>query len=178
MMNIPVLLLLTPLVSAGLMRASKNLLNLDPAVDVSNSLACKGVEVKDCVAATVNWDALKSPEQDSIILPTGDELFEKTFLQTYGERNIDVLGNFPASFKYKNDAGAEAILTYKANSLYGNVELGDGSAYLIEKYNDNYILWKEIDQSMFNDESSRMDTQKQSMDLPHMRMDALLAQGR
>jgi hypothetical protein len=157
-------------------RGSYNLLTLDPSVDTSTFPNCQEPTIISCVAATVNWDALKNPEQNTIILPSGDEMFESAYIPQYGSEHHDYLGELPLSFQYKNDEGSEAVLTYKGNSLYGDIDLADGGDYVIEKHNDEYVLWIEVDQSKEDDEISI--DQPESRTLPHMRMEELVAQGR
>jgi hypothetical protein len=121
------------------------------------------------VAATVNWEALWNRQEDSIVLPTGDELFESAYIKKYGFEHHDTLGSYPMSFQYKDVNGSEAILTYVDQSLYGDIDLADGGDYLIEQYDDEYHLWIQVDQTKYSDRESA---------LPHMRMDELVAQGR
>jgi len=156
-------------------RGSYNLLTLDPSVDTSSAPACRADEVISCVAATVNWDALRNPDENTIILPTGDELFESAYIEKYGFNGHDHLGDIPLSFQYKDQDGSEAVLTYKGHSLYGDVALADGGDYLIEKYDDEYVLWIQVDQSKYRDLDPISAPAARA--LPHMRMDELLAQG-
>merc|ERR1719187_963854 len=171
------LLLVFTSVAAGVpsLRGSYNLLTLDTSVDTGNIPACQAQEVISCVAATVNWDALKNPEENTIILPTGDELFESAYIQKYGFNKHDQLGDSPISFQYKNKEGSEAVLTYRGNSLYGDIELGDSGDYVIEKYNDEYVLWIQVDQKVYQDREPIY--APAGRPLAHMRMDELLAQG-
>merc|ERR1712121_18911 len=143
--------------------------------DTSTFPACQGEELISCVAATVNWDSLRNPEEDSIILPTRDELFESEYIQKYGFDNHDSLGDQPISFQYKNKDGSEAVLTYTGDSLYGDIDLGDGGDYLIEQHDDEYVLWIQVDQTKFNDEEPVDEPAGRA--LPHMRMEELVAQG-
>jgi hypothetical protein len=174
-MRLAVILLFTSVASGvPTQRQSYNLLTLDTTVDTSSFPPCEGEEVISCVAATVNWDSLRNPEEDSIILPNGDELFESAYIQKYGLEHHDTLGDLPISLQYKNKDGSEGVLTYMGNSLYGNFDLDDGD-YLIEQYDDEYVLWINVDQKNYMDEEPEEGPVERA--LPHMRMDELVAQG-
>merc|ERR1719187_409153 len=175
-MNLPIVLLFASVASGvPTLRRSYNLLSLDTTVDTSTFPACQGEEIISCVAALVNWDSLRNPEEDSIILPTGDELYESVYIQKYGFDNHDALGDQPISFQYKNKDGAEAVLTYTGDSLYGDIDLGDGGDYLIEQHDDVYVLWIQVDQNKFMDEEPEEGPMERA--LPSMRMDELVAMG-
>jgi len=175
-MNLPIVLLFASVASGvPTLRRSYNLLTLDTTVDTSTFPACQGEEIISCVAALVNWDSLRNPEEDSIILPTGDELYESVYIQKYGFDNHDALGDQPISFQYKNKDGAEAVLTYTGDSLYGDIDLGDGGDYLIEQHDDVYVLWIQVDQNKFMDEEPEEGPMERA--LPSMRMDELVAMG-
>jgi len=173
-------ILLVAAVASGVpkQRRSYNLLTLDTSVDTSTFPACEADEIISCVAATVNWDSLKNPEEDTIILPTGDELFESSYIQKYGFEHHDALGDTPLSFQYKNKDGAEAVLTYRGNSLYGDLDLGKSGDFIIEQYNEEYVLWIEVDQQKFEDGDGEPIEPPSARALPHMAMDELVAQGR
>jgi hypothetical protein len=175
-MYLPIILFFTT-VAAGVptQRGSYNLLTLDPTVDTSNFPACEDSVIISCVAATVNWDSLKNPDENTIILPTGDEMFEKAYIKKYGLEHHDTVEDSPVSLQYMNANGSEAVITYKGNSLYGDIELGRGRDYLIEQHDDEYHLWIQVDNTKFIDEES-VDVPA-GPPLPHMRMDELIEQG-
>ena len=80
---------------------------------------------------------------------------------------------------YKNNAGSEGVLTFNKNILYGNFELSENRVFKIETLPDlRHIVWAEIDQLLWNDEAQPLMADPDVEDLPHMRMEELLAKGR
>ena len=80
---------------------------------------------------------------------------------------------------YKNNAGSEGVLTFNKNILYGNFELAENRVFKIETLPDlRHIVWAEIDQLLWNDEAQPLTADPDVEDLPHMRMEELLAKGR
>merc|ERR1719187_1291434 len=141
-----ILLLAGPTLQFTAQSRSNELLELYPEDDTSKVSACQGGEIITCTFAMANRDILVNPDHPDIVLPTGDKLVF--------EHSSDAAG--AQELFYKNDEGAEAILTVKYNSVYGNVELGDGRVFEIEKFEGLAVLWKEVNQDYFTDEDESL----------------------
>ena len=81
---------------------------------------------------------------------------------------------------YSGADGSRAVLTYRAWTIYGTVELADGKDFRIESIytNSSDVVWAELDQTVWEDEEELVDDNPLEEDLPYMRMSELLAQGR
>merc|ERR1719187_1147806 len=141
-----ILLLAGPTLQFTAQSRSNELLELYPDDDTSNVPACQGGEIITCTFAMANRDILVNPDHPDIVLPTGDKL---AFEHSSG-------GAGAQDLFYKNDEGAEATFTVKRYSVYGNVELGDGREFEIEKFEGLGVLWKEVNQDYFTDEDESL----------------------
>ena len=85
----------------------------------------------------------------------------------------------PQSSTYSNSAGSKGVLTYTKNTLYGNFELSGGRDFKIESLQGlTHVVWAELDQTVWNDELQPVPVEPDTEDLPHMRMEELMAKGR
>ena len=153
------------------------LLSLMPSASLSTPKPCIGAEIVTCTVAWVNWDSLDT--NSSILLPTGD-ILEFEHKTGHGlDRSWGVEGSEPQTVFYSNSDGSRAVLTYRAMTMYGTVELAAGKNFRIESIESSSdVVWAELDQTVWEDEHELIDENPLEEDLPHMRMSELLAHGR
>jgi len=127
-------------------------ISLDPGVDTADIPACFDFDAVDCIAATVDFDALKTAED--ISLPGGVTFSRQTLLtETDGAKSV----------AFVNDQGDEALFTIRNGNAFGHVEYPDGSVYLLENCGEGCHVWKLEDETEWEDEpeeENRMQVQR------------------
>ena len=70
-------------------------------------------------------------------------------------------------------------MTYTKNTLYGNVDLANGRSFKIESLDDlQHVVWAELDITAWKVELEPVQEDPGMEQLPHMRMEELMARGR
>lgn len=100
--------------------ASADLITIDPRQDITNIKACQDDTTTLCTVVKVDLSALEDQE---LTLPEGTVLTRK-----------DAPGQHSATFA--NLEGAEATFSTSDGDVYGDLELADGSMYVIEPCSD------------------------------------------
>jgi len=153
------------------------LLTLCPRLSVNNSLVCQGREIVSCEVALVNWDTINNFE--NIILPTGEALHIDSGNELVGDRTLAGRNvGEPQTLTYSNSEGSKATLTYTKNTLYGQISLSGGRSFKIESLSDmTHVVWAEVNLSVWKVELEPVEEELDMEQLPHMRMEELMARG-
>merc|ERR1711892_1314933 len=119
----------------------KELLQLGQEVTGSDINPCKGDDVLSCVMVDVDLSAF---DDDIPVLPHGVEVTKKNDIQEPASRSG--LNDLAKSVAYSGQ-GCEAVFSFRAGKVIGNVEYEDGSDFVLEpcrKFPGCHV-WKEED---------------------------------
>lgn len=99
---------------------SADLITIDPNYDASSIAACSDEAALSCVIIKVDIEALNEEEID---LPGGVILSKQ---DNPGDNSVT----------FYDDNGAEATFSYSNGEIYGEIELDDGSMFVLEPCSD------------------------------------------
>merc|ERR1711892_780091 len=140
----------------------KELLQLGQEVTGSDINPCKGDDVLSCVMVDVNLSAF---DDDILVLPYGVEVTKKNDIQEPASRSG--LNDLAKSVAYSGQ-GCEAVFSFRAGKVIGNVEYEDGSDFVLEpcrKFPGCHV-WKEEDTAhMEEDEGEEVPQEMRADDL-------------
>merc|ERR1711892_1634698 len=142
------------------------LLQLGQEVTGSDINPCKGDDVLSCVMVDVNLSAF---DDDILVLPHGVEVTKKNDIQEPASRSG--LNDLAKSVAYSGQ-GCEAVFSFRAGKVIGNVEYEDGSDFVLEpcrKFPGCHV-WKEEDTAHMEEDEGEEVTQE-------MRADDLISAG-
>merc|ERR1711892_1296379 len=138
------------------------LLQLGQEVTGSDINPCKGDDVLSCVMVDVNLSAF---DDDILVLPYGVEVTKKNDIQEPASRSG--LNDLAKSVAYSGQ-GCEAVFSFRAGKVIGNVEYEDGSDFVLEpcrKFPGCHV-WKEEDTAhMEEDEGEEVPQEMRADDL-------------
>merc|ERR1711892_1032830 len=144
----------------------KELLQLGQEVTGSDINPCKGEDVLSCVMVDVDLTAF---DDDILVLPHGVEVTKKNDIQEPASRSG--LNDLAKSVAYSGQ-GCEAVFSFRAGKVIGNVEYEDGSDFVLEpcrKFPGCHV-WKEEDTAHMEEDEGEEVTQE-------MRADDLISAG-
>merc|ERR1711892_1022276 len=140
----------------------KELLQLGQEVTGSDINPCKGDDVLSCVMVDVDLSAF---DDDIPVLPHGVEVTKKNDIQEPASRSG--LNDLAKSVAYSGQ-GCEAVFSFRAGKVIGNVEYEDGSDFVLEpcrKFPSCHV-WKEEDTAhMEEDEGEEVPQEMRADDL-------------
>merc|ERR1740131_792534 len=124
------------------------LVELDTGADTSKIKPCKGKDVKSCTVAKVNLAAFTDGE---LSVPECGNMVIKNQIQDGYSRNG--APDVAQSVAYENEAGCEAVFSYRRGKVFGNIDVGDGKDFVLEPCGafPGCHVWKEEDTSKFVD---------------------------